>query len=126
SDGSRVSLDERRLLQAFRNLIHNAVQFSSPGGTVTVTTERTRCAKGMPHVRCTIADEGPGFDPQDMPQVFDPFFSRRQGGTGLGLAITRAVVEQHHGSVAAANRAEGGAIVSVQLPVAGAIDGVGV
>ncbi len=112
-----VVVDEKRLLQAFRNIIHNAVQYSQPEAVVHVRIENGRFASGAPAVSCKVFDEGSGFDPEDVPHVFDPFFTRRKGGTGLGLSITRAVVEQHHGVVSAGNRAEGGAIVSVTLPV---------
>jgi PAS domain S-box-containing protein len=113
-----VNVDERRLLQAFRNLIHNAVQFSPAGDTVTVRMTPTRGPSGNPWVQCTVADAGPGFNQEDLRQMFEPFYTRRTGGTGLGLSIARAVVEQLDGKIAAANRAEGGALISVELPLA--------
>jgi PAS domain S-box-containing protein len=112
-----VNVDERRLLQAFRNIIHNAVQHSSRGDTVTVRMTPTRGSGGDPWVQCTVADAGPGFNQQDLRQLFEPFYTRRTGGTGLGLSIARAVVEQLDGKIVAANRAQGGAILSVELPL---------
>lgn len=112
-----ISVDERRLRQAFRNILHNAVQHSPRGGTVVVRVERSELSSGAPGLLCSVLDEGPGFDPVDVPHVFEPFFTRRSGGTGLGLSITRAVVEQHQGTVVAGNRLEGGAAVCVELPV---------
>lgn len=114
----KVDADERRLLQAFRNVVHNAVQHSPKGGTVTVRVERSELASGAKALLCEVADQGGGFDPADVPHVFDSFFTHRSGGTGLGLSITRAVIEQHLGTVSVGNRLEGGAIVSITLPVA--------
>ncbi len=114
-ESAPVRMDERRLLQAFRNLIHNAVQHSPSGGTVTVRIAHSH-REGV--ILCAVLDDGPGFRREDVRRVFEPFFSRRKGGTGLGLSIARAVVVQHLGTVAAANLPEGGGIVSIELPLA--------
>ena len=63
-----------------------------------------------------IADNGPGFDPDILEHVFERF--RRgdnRGSTGLGMAIAKSIVEAHGGSVSAANRSTGGAIVKLHL-----------
>ncbi len=75
---------------------------------------------GRPWVDLTVKDCGSGFREEDLPRVFEPFFARRRGGTGLGLAIAQRIVEEHHGSISAANRPEGGAVVEVLLPAAAA------
>jgi signal transduction histidine kinase len=72
---------------------------------------------GEAWIECAIMDCGPGFNPEDLPRLFEPFFSRRGGGSGLGLSIAQRIVEQHGGTLAAANRAEGGAMMTVRLPV---------
>ena len=112
-DAGAVPMDAGRLAQVFQNLIENAVQHSPAGGKVRIEAQRTD-----EDARVSVLDSGPGFRPQDLPQIFEPFFSRRRGGTGLGLSIVQRIVEQHHGVVEAANRAEGGARMTVVLPLA--------
>ena len=105
-----------RLAQVFDNLLRNAIQHSPRGSAVSVRAEGFRHL-GRAWVRCLVADEGPGFRPEDLARVFEPFFSRRQGGTGLGLAIVqRVVVEEHRGRIAACNGDARGALVVVELP----------
>ena len=104
-----------RLVRAFQNLLQNALQFSPAGTTVTFATSRPE--EGW--LECAVRDVGPGIPPADLPRLFEPFFTRRRGGTGLGLAIVQRIVEEHRGSIGARNHADGGACVSVRLPVAG-------
>jgi signal transduction histidine kinase len=63
-----------------------------------------------------VRDQGPGFAPDDLRQVLEPFFSRRSGGTGLGLAIVSRVVDGHGGRLQVANHSQGGAVVDIELP----------
>jgi signal transduction histidine kinase len=110
-----VLMDEPRLLQVFQNVLQNAVEHTPRGGRVRVEV-RQEPRHGRAGIRCAVHDSGPGFDPAHLPQLFEPFFSRRRGGTGLGLSIVERVVEQHSGLVEAGNHPEGGGVVSVWLP----------
>ncbi len=112
-----VRMDWGRLVQVFQNILQNAVQHSPPEGTVTVAG-RACGNEGRPVLECTVEDEGPGLQPDDLGRVFEPFFTRRRGGTGLGLAIVRKIVEEHGGAVTAENRPAGGARLVVRLPAA--------
>jgi PAS domain S-box-containing protein len=117
-DGALVARhDPARLQQVIQNLVDNALVHAPPASRISVTLARE--ARGtLPWARISVEDEGPGFKAEDLPHLFEPFFSKRRGGTGLGLSIVERLVEQHGGQVVAENRAEGGARVTVQLPLA--------
>jgi PAS domain S-box-containing protein len=108
-----VPMDAASLVQAFRNLLQNAVAWSPPGAAVRIEANSER---GW--LRVEVLDRGSGFRVEDLPRVFEPFFSRRSGGTGLGLSIVRRIIEHHGGTIEASNRAGGGARVIVRLPAA--------
>jgi two-component system sensor histidine kinase ChvG len=102
-----------RLESALRNLVDNAASFAGEGGNVRVRVRRDR--EGA---RLDVLDSGPGIPAEDLPHVFDRFFTRRAGkkGTGLGLALVRAVVEAHGGTVKVEPAAGEGACFTVRLP----------
>jgi signal transduction histidine kinase len=109
-----VLADRARVSQVLQNLIENAVHFSPQGGRVHVSLGAT----GAPEeqwVECAVGDSGPGFDPTDLPRLFEPFFTRRRGGTGLGLSIVKRIVYDHGGEVSAENHPQGGAVVRVRF-----------
>jgi PAS domain S-box-containing protein len=111
-----VMMDEKRLPQVLSNLIKNAIQHSSPGGTVHVEAEEKRLDDRL-WLECRVKDSGLGFQIEDLPRIFDPFFTKRHGGTGLGLSIAQRIVQEHGGKITAGNRAEGGAEIIVRLPL---------
>ena len=112
-----LRMDAKRLSQVFRNLVENGVQHSPAGGEVRVGAEVVRRG-GETHVECVVEDKGPGFRAEDLPHLFEPFFTRRHGGTGLGLSIAYRIVTDHGGTIVARNRPGGGARITVGLPVA--------
>ena len=113
-----VRADSERLQQVFWNLLANAVKFTPSGGTVDVYLERNG-----PLAEIRIEDSGPGVPAEFLPRIFERFSqadgssTRKHGGLGLGLAIVRHLVELHGGTVSAANRKSGGAVLTVKLPV---------
>jgi PAS domain S-box-containing protein len=112
-----LPLDPARMLQVLQNLIDNAIQHSPRGSQVVVRAAAVPAppppnASGM---ELSVADQGPGIRPEDMANIFEPFFTRRRGGTGLGLSIVQRIVEQHGGEVEAQNRETGGALMTVRL-----------
>jgi signal transduction histidine kinase len=104
-------MDPQRLVHAFENLVTNAAQYAPNGSIVTVGLE---ASEGSALV--TVQDQGAGFREEDLPRIFEPFFTRRRGGTGLGLSIVQRIVDEHGGTVTAANAPSGGAVVRVSLP----------
>lgn len=111
----RAGMDRTRMVAVFKNLIENAIQHTPRGGRVEVALATTSVGEA-PHVGCWVRDCGPGFAMKDLPQVFEPFFTRRRGGSGLGLAIVQRIVHAHGGAARASNRPSGGAELLVCLP----------
>jgi PAS domain S-box-containing protein len=111
--------DAKRLQQAIRALLSNAVTFTPSGGCV-----RVRLATRGAYAELSVTDSGEGIDPDFLPFVFEPFrqadsSSRRgHGGLGVGLSIARHAVELHGGTLEAASRGKGrGSTFTVRLPV---------
>jgi signal transduction histidine kinase len=104
------------MLQVFKNVVENAIEFSKSGDFIAIDA-RTH-SNGASTLVFSIADHGPGFRGEDLPHVFEPFFTRRRGGSGLGLAIVQKIVADHGGRVAAENTPGGGARIEIQLPAA--------
>jgi signal transduction histidine kinase len=117
-----VRLARDRLLRVFQNLLENAIQHSRPNDEV-VLESRVLGTNGQQWIECLVADSGPGFQPDDLPHLFQPFFSRRRGGTGLGLSIVHQIAQEHGGEILAANRPEGGALMIVRLPACDKVAG---
>ena len=114
-----LDFDRMRMSQALGNVIHNALQHTESGGRVTVaaTTEKS----GV--VEITVADDGAGIDPADLPHIFNRLYradqsrNRRTGGMGLGLTIARAIIEAHNGTIAVTSYGLGqGTTVRFNLP----------
>lgn len=110
-----ISGDRVQLQQHLLNLIMNAADAmaQSPGGgrEVTITT-----ALHGPCVRLCVADKGPGVPAEVRDNVFEPFWSTREGGMGMGLAVCRSIVTAHHGSLTVADAPKGGAEFCTTLP----------
>jgi C4-dicarboxylate-specific signal transduction histidine kinase len=120
--GATVRGDRVLLEQVLVNLIHNALhamqeqpqlQAASPPARRCIELSTRRVEQGL---RITVADQGTGIPPDQLEQVFAPFFTTRLDGLGLGLNICRTIVEAHGGFIEVDNRAGGGAAFSFTLP----------
>ncbi|MEY2573767.1 MAG: two-component system, OmpR family, phosphate regulon sensor histidine kinase PhoR, partial [Verrucomicrobiota bacterium] len=113
----QLHADETRLQELIYNLLDNAVKYSKPGGTVSLRAEP---AGGS--VRISVADQGTGIPPGDLPRIFERFYradksrSSEQSGTGLGLSIVKHIAQLHGGSVEATSQLGKGTTICVLLP----------
>ena len=107
------------LRQALLNLARNAAEASSgqPAGGRVVVSGAIEENAGRHLQRISVADNGPGIPPQDLPRIFLPFYTTKADGTGLGLAVVQKIALQHGGSVHARNQPGGGAEFILWLPV---------
>ncbi len=108
-----VDADPEQLHQVLLNLLLNAFDAVRRDGQVTIRIQagQTGCAV------VTVADSGSGISQAVRDRLFEPFVSTKESGTGLGLTICRRIVEDHGGQIEAADSPEGGAIVTVTLPI---------
>jgi two-component system sensor histidine kinase PilS (NtrC family) len=116
-----VDGDHDLLHRAVFNLVLNAVQHAGAGGVVNVEVDQPNGdippSVQLPEpVRVRVRDSGPGIRAEDIPRVFDPFFTRRSGGTGLGLALVHRAVEAHRGAILVDSPAGAGACFTIYLP----------
>jgi signal transduction histidine kinase len=118
SDVSEVMLDEKRLKQAFLNVILNAMQAMPSGGTLTVKTglhKRHLTGNGT-HFYIEFSDTGEGIPEDCMDRLFDPFFSTKEEGTGMGLPIVDSIMRSHGGKVDVESEMGKGTTVTLWLP----------
>jgi PAS domain S-box-containing protein len=110
---SAVISGDRSMLRAiFSNLFINAAQAMQGSGSLHVVI-----TAGAEHVEVRVRDTGPGIPPHVRDQIFEPFFTTKSRGGGLGLAIARRSVELHGGRIDIESPPEGGALVTVTLPI---------
>jgi two-component system sensor histidine kinase HydH len=106
-----VIADAQQIEQVLINLALNALDAMPSGGRLTIAVSESPGALTL-----TVTDTGPGISAAMLPRLFEPFVSGKPTGVGLGLVISRRIVEDHGGTLTAANRPEGGAAFIVTLP----------
>jgi len=105
-------IDAEKIRQALLNLLKNAIEALPLGGSITITI----CHEGDDAV-ITVADSGHGISANDLPLIFEPFFTRKGAGTGLGLSITRQIIEEHGGSISVDSEPGQGTLFRIRLPL---------
>ena len=106
-----IIADEEKLSRAINNILSNCIRYAKSSIEIKseIIDEKT--------VRVTISDDGPGFESNELPNIFDRFFKGRKGNFGLGLAISKCIIEKHKGKITAEN-SEAGAVFRIDLPMA--------
>lgn len=103
--------DPEKIRQALINIFKNALEVLETGGKIIITTE----CHDM-HITITVTDNGPGITQQDLPLIFEPFFTRKGAGTGLGLSITQRIIEEHRGALTVESDGVSGTTFRIVLP----------
>ena len=115
-----IESDPEQVRQVLWNLFLNASEAMEDQGTLHVTTDVVKDSfrGGRTLVEIVVRDTGPGFPPYAISQLFTPFFTTKEGGSGLGLATVKRLVEGLSGKVSGRNNREGGAELTIHLPMA--------
>ncbi|MBT8103526.1 MAG: HAMP domain-containing protein [Gammaproteobacteria bacterium] len=113
-----IEADIGRVRQILHNLMRNAVEALEglDKGRIDVHVSAAEI-DDVDIIQIKVEDNGPGFNRGSLDQIFDPYVTTKPKGTGLGLAIVKKLVEEHVGSIRASNRKDGGAMISIRLPV---------
>ena len=113
-DCPEVNVNEDGITQVLLNLFYNAIEAMETDGTLTIQTEYVPETESV-YVR--IQDDGPGIPPEDIPMLFDPFYTTKQKGTGLGLYISQKILAEHRGHIEIDANLEVGTAFIMSLPV---------
>jgi signal transduction histidine kinase len=107
-----LALHPSTFRRALLNLVQNALDAMSPGGTLTIRGQRTAT-----HVQLQVQDTGSGIAAATLAQIFEPLYTTKPGGTGLGLYIVHEIIAAHGGQVTVASVEEQGTTFTITLPV---------
>ena len=110
----RIQADANQLRQVLHNLLANAEDALAESETPCVSLSTRSDGR---RVTLCVTDNGSGFAPQTLTRAFEPYVTTKPKGTGLGLAIVKKIIDEHHGEIRLANRPDGGAEVTIRLPV---------
>jgi nitrogen fixation/metabolism regulation signal transduction histidine kinase len=119
-----IEADAGRLRQVLHNLLRNALEAMEhqDDARVEVSTRRVTSVDADV-IEIKVADNGPGFLRDIVHQAFEPYVTSKPKGTGLGLAIVKKLVEEHGGQINARNREQGGAEISILIPISVDVSG---
>ena len=113
---SAVSFDPAMLKQALLNIYLNAIDAMERAGRLILSTRAVR-ENNQPAVAIEIEDNGSGIDAEDLPHLFNPFFTKKKYGTGLGLTQVKKIIDLHQGTIEIVSGKEKGTKIVVTLPV---------
>jgi PAS domain S-box-containing protein len=117
---ARVACDVEMMKQVFLNIIFNGIQAMPDGGSLHIETNFSHIDKAIPNVtpfvEIMFKDSGIGIPEENLPKIFDPFFSTKEGTSGLGLPIVHNIIDMHNGAVHVESGHGGGTVFTVLLP----------
>ncbi len=111
-----IQADQDKLNQVFLNLFLNSIQAMEHGGRLDIYV----ASEGR-NITFTVKDTGCGVHKEDLPRVFDPYFTTKPEGTGLGLALSAKIIEEHGGTISVQSDPDHGTTVTVILPANGSV-----
>jgi signal transduction histidine kinase len=128
-DIPQVSIDKTQMEQVFSHLTINAIEAMPQGGKLEIAASVSSLPPGFSsllapgdYIRITFRDTGKGIPPENLPKVFDPYFTTKEmdfnKGRGLGLSVCYAIISRHGGQISAHNSPDAGATFNIWLPVA--------
>jgi signal transduction histidine kinase len=106
-----IFADEEKLSRAVGNIISNCLRYATAKVNVSIQLNDDS------YVKFTISDDGPGFDTNELDNIFERFYKGKKGNFGLGLTISKNIIEKHNGKVSAI-KTDSGALFRVELPIA--------
>ena len=112
-----ASVDPRTFERVIVNLISNALEAMTDGGTISVSVGFAEDGQ-RDQLELKVADTGPGIPPDKVDRIFDPFFTTKRDGTGLGLAISRRIMTAHRGTIQVESFPDAGTVFTIHLPAA--------
>jgi len=113
----QLQADRDQIKQVLLNVFQNAIEAMGTQGTLTIAGYESRRSREAGMV-ISVSDTGVGIAPQDVPHVFQPFFTTgKHKGTGLGLAICRNIIESHAGDIQLASQPGHGTTLRIWLPL---------
>ncbi|MFH1867458.1 MAG: ATP-binding protein, partial [Candidatus Omnitrophota bacterium] len=109
-----ILIDEKQIQEVLMNLLNNARDAISGGGTIDIST-----SKEGDFIRIDLKDSGMGMDEKTLSEIFEPFFTTKEKGTGLGLPVCQGIIKAHNGELRFESQLGKGTTAVVLLPVGG-------
>ncbi len=106
----KVWFDSNHFRQILTNLISNSLEIIKDNGVIKIWTEQEQQTQSV-----HVSDNGPGIHNEDLPHVFEPFFSTREEGTGLGLAVCKRLCEENQADIQVNNNSNGGCTFTIKI-----------
>lgn len=113
NDLPHIPLDREKIKLVFTNLINNAIQACQETKNAQI---RLTAHQDDSYMTVSVADNGTGIAEDDLKQLFEPFFTKKQSGLGLGLTTSLNILRSHNGKIAVKNNEQGGATFKVSIP----------